>query len=381
VSLHRPEVAALRDGGVTLTTGTNLFFAEHEGGDVIAVTGTKGKSTTSALLAHLLRAAGEDVRLAGNVGRPLLDVLGEGAPHTVWVLELSSFQIADLEFAPRLGVVLNLFDEHLDWHGDSEIYHADKLRLLTIPPPCLAVLCGADPRLAVVGETLPLAPRWFGTASTLHVQGGAVWDGGERLYDGAGLPLVGAHNLLNLCAALTVLCERGHAISGREEAIAAFQPLPHRLQTVAEHRGVRFVNDSIATTPESAAAALQAFAGSAVALIAGGHDRGQRYEALAEAIAAHGAVRAVAAMPATGERLLAAIRARGGGPALTAAPDLAAALDLAVAGLAGGGVVLLSPAAPSFGAYRDFEERGRHFEELVHARIDDCGHGPAAADS
>ena len=368
VSIYRPELAELRVAGVTVTTGTDLWFAEHPDATTIAVTGTKGKSTTSALIDHLLGAAGEPSILAGNVGRPLLDHLGEGTPETVWVLELSSFQIADLDHAPGTGVLLNLFDEHLDWHGSAGRYHADKLRLFDLEPPCDAVLCGADPGVRALARP-PGATRWFGTEETLHVRGGEIWDGAERLRLGDPLPLTGAHNLLNLCAALEVARGRGHDIQRLAlEALPSFRPLPHRLQLVGERAGVRFVNDSISTTPQSAIAALRAFAEVPVALIAGGYDRGQDYAALARAVVAHRAVRAVIALPATGPRIVEELRGAGaGGPALHEAADLDAALPLAARALAGGGVVLLSPAAPSFGAYRSFEERGEHFAALVAA--------------
>ncbi|HEX4109016.1 MAG TPA: UDP-N-acetylmuramoyl-L-alanine--D-glutamate ligase [Solirubrobacteraceae bacterium] len=367
VSLYRDEVAELRALEIPLTTGTNLWFSENEHVDTIAVTGTKGKSTTAALIAHLLRAAGEEALLAGNVGRPLLDRLGDGGAGTAWVLELSSFQIADLEHAPRIGVLLNLFDEHLDWHGDADRYHADKLRLFALQPPCTAVLCGAD--AGVVGLARPAGETvWYGTEQTLHVRDGAVWDGARRLKPPLRTPLLGAHNLLNLCAALTVLRLRGHVAGLAPGALESFKPLPHRLQLVGEHEGVRFVDDSISTTAQSTIAALAAFPGTPVALIAGGHDRGQDYTELAREIRAHGGVRAVAALPVTGPRLLAALQAAGAdGPDLREARDLPDALAFARAALGGAGVVLLSPAAPSFGAYRDFEERGEHFATLVAA--------------
>jgi UDP-N-acetylmuramoylalanine--D-glutamate ligase len=368
LSIYRPELADLRVAGVTITTGTNLWFSEHAGASTIAVTGTKGKSTTSALIDHLLGAAGEPTILAGNVGRPLLDHLGDGTPETVWVLELSSFQIADLDHAPGTGVLLNLFDEHLDWHGSAPRYHADKLRLFDLEPACAAVLCGADPGVRALAH--PAGPtRWFGTEETLHVRGGEIWDGARPLPLPDPLPLTGAHNLLNLCAALEVVRERGHDIERLAlEALPSFRPLPHRLQLVGERDGVRFVNDSISTTPQSAIAALSAFAGVPVALIAGGYDRGQDYAALAAAVHEHRALRAVVVLPATGPRIIEELRrVVAAGPALHEAADLEAALPLAARAVAGGGVVLLSPAAPSFGAYRSFEERGEHFAALVAA--------------
>jgi UDP-N-acetylmuramoyl-L-alanine---L-glutamate ligase len=130
ISRYRPEVERLSDAGVQMTTGTNLWMAEHANARTIAVTGTMGKSTSSALLAHLARARGEQVVLAGNIGEALLDHLAPAVPPDLWVLELSSFQTADLECSPAIAVVLNLVHDHLDWHGTYERYFADKLQLL-----------------------------------------------------------------------------------------------------------------------------------------------------------------------------------------------------------------------------------------------------------
>lgn len=360
ISRYRDDARALADAGVRITTATNLWFAEHGGERVIAVTGTKGKSTTASLTHRLAQAAGARAELAGNIGRPLLDVLAPEPAPDVWVVELSSYQTADLERSPAVAVVVNLHREHLDWHGTEERYFADKLNLLRHGPG-VAVLNGRDARL------LALAPPdvervLFGVPGGYDVRDGAVVRDGRAVVRLGRTALLGEHNALNVAAALTALEAAGLRVEDPEAAVAGFEPLPHRLQTVARDGGLVFVDDSISTTPESAVAALRALAGRPVALLVGGQDRRQDYAPLAEAVAAHGAVAAVIGLPDTGPRALDAVAARcGDAVACRAVDDLDAAVRAARAALRDGGVVLLSPAAPSYGHFRDFAQRGDRF--------------------
>jgi len=369
VSTHRAELRALREAGVAVTTATALWLAERGGEGVIGVTGTKGKSTTAALAAHLARAAGLTVALAGNIGVPALELLDE-EPAQVTVLELSSYQIADLQAGPQVALVTNVFREHTDWHGSERAYRADKLRLLELPGVRVAVLNARDERLAALDPAVATLrygqPRgWDATAEGIALDG-------ELALASAELPLRGEHNALNLCGALTALEALGAPPpSPLARSLAGFRPLAHRLEPVAERDGVLWVDDSISTTPESAIAALASFPGRELVLIAGGQDRGQDYAQLARALAGAGA--SVVGVPSTGPRLLAAARAAGVAAdraraaadlreavaiarTLTAGPDASAARDA---------VVLLSPAAPSFDRYRDFEERGERFAALA----------------
>jgi len=368
VSTHRPELAAVRDAGVPVTTATGLWLAERGGANVVGVTGTKGKSTTAAMLAHLLGACDRRAMLAGNIGVPALDLLGTD-PDAIAVVELSSFQIADLDTGPRIALVTNVYREHLDWHGSLERYRADKLRLLDLPGVELCVLGHRD---EVLRDLAPgtAARRWFGTPDGWDADAdGALLLGTELRLAAGEVPLRGVHNALNACAALTAVEALGIR-PAPAEALAGFEPLAHRLETVAEADGVMWVDDSISTTPESTLAALESFGGEPVILLAGGQDREQDFAALARELARRArmpnADAKLVAMPTTGPRLLAEARAAG----LPASHAIdAAGLDEAVAearALAGpGAVVLLSPAAPSFDRFRDFEERGERFAELA----------------
>jgi UDP-N-acetylmuramoyl-L-alanine---L-glutamate ligase len=367
VSLYRPEVERLRAAGVPLRTGTNLWFAAHRGEPIVAVTGTKGKSTTASLTAQLLRHGGIEVGLAGNVGRPLLDLLAPDPAPEAWVVELSSFQIADLEHAPTVAVLLNLYPEHTDWHGSAERYFADKLRLLDRDPPPLLALNAGDPRIVAWAESrqdLDDRVSWFGSAGAFQLGPDGVELDGRTLLTAAEVPLAGRHNLLNVCAACTAARLLGADPSGFGAAIGGFAALPHRLQELGEREGRLWVNDSISTTPESAVAALATYAGRPIVLIAGGYDRGRDFTELAERIASQPEVAAVIGLPASGPRLLAEIERRidgAAGPRLTAVATIEEAVEQARRVAPAGAVILLSPAAPSHGQFRDFEHRGEAF--------------------
>ncbi len=376
VSIHRPELRAVLAAGTPVTTATALWLAERGGEGVIGVTGTKGKSTTAALACHLARAAGRTAQLAGNIGVPALDLL-DSDPAEVTVVELSSYHTADLQTGPEVAVVTSLFREHTDWHGSEEAYRADKLRLLGLPGVRVAVVNGRDERLAdalLSGAGLsderpggvhagPQVVR-YGLPHGWDVVDGGIALHGEPVAASAELPLRGEHNALNLCAALTALEALGVEPPPLPASLRDFQPLAHRLQTVAERDGILWVDDSISTTPESTVAALASFPGREIVLIGGGQDRGQDYAPLGRALAAAGA--SVVGVPSTGARLIAAARSAGAprSRALEAA-DMAAAVELARSLASPGCVVLLSPAAPSYDHYRDFEERGERFQVLA----------------
>lgn len=371
ISPYRPEAAFAAQQGTRFLGGTALWFAERADADgaianALCVTGTKGKSTTSALLAHLLRAAGLRTALAGNIGLPLLELLD--AQAEAWAIELSSYQTRDVAASgarPQIAIVTNLHPEHLDWHGGQERYIADKLALVTQARPRIAVLNAADPLLATLA--LPDSEiRWYGDARGWHLRGDALYRGNAPVMDTARLPLPGRHNRSNLCAVLAALDAFGLDAAALAPQAAAFQPLPHRLQPLGERDGLLYVNDSISTTPMATLAALEVYADRPVAVLVGGHDRGLPWEEFAAAMRVR-APRAVVTMGQNGPRihaLLAPVAAQAGF-VLGAAADLADAMAQARAALPASGVVLLSPGAPSFGAYPNYVARGRHFAQLA----------------
>jgi UDP-N-acetylmuramoylalanine--D-glutamate ligase len=374
VSIHRWEMRALRDAGIPVTTATALWLAERGGAGVVGVTGTKGKSTTAALIFHLARAAGRTAHLAGNIGVPALDLL-DAEPADVTVVELSSYHTADLQAGPEVALVTNLFKEHTDWHGSEEAYRAEKLRVLALPQVRVRVLNARDGQLMaaalaagapapVVSAQGPGATMFFGVPGGWDVVDGAIRRDGTRVVDRSELPLQGEHNALNVCAALTAIEALEIAPPSLPGSLHDFHSLPHRLETVSERDGLQWVDDSISTTPESTLAALASFADRDVVLIGGGQDRGQDYTELGRELWAAGAI--VIGVPSTGSRLVACARAAG--VAATQAfdvPDLQTAVAAAGRMSRPGTVVLLSPAAPSYDHYRNFEERGELFRDLA----------------
>lgn len=370
ISPYRAEVQQAQARGTRFVGGTALWFAEHAQDGTMArtfcVTGTKGKSTTTALLAHLLRAAGLRTALAGNIGVPLLGLLD--AQAEAWAIELSSYQTRDVAASgarPHIAIVTNLRPEHLDWHGGEAAYYADKLALVTEAKPRFAVLNAADPQLAQLH--LPDSEiRWYGDARGWHLREDALYRGDRFVMDTGALPLPGQHNRSNLCAVLTALEAFGLDASALAAHALEFHPLPHRLQPLGERDGILYVNDSISTTPMATLAALELYAQRPVAVLVGGHDRGLPWEEFAEAMRKQ-APRAVITMGQNGPRIHALLEplARQGRFILAAADDLADAVAKARAALLDGGVILLSPGAPSFGPYRNYVERGRHFARLA----------------
>ena len=375
ISPYKPEAVVAAENGTRFIGGTALWFAEHADADGVAanticVTGTKGKSTTTALLAHLLRAGGHVTALAGNIGLPLLEALEPDIAPEFWAIELSSYQTGDVAQSgvrPQVAIALNVFPEHLDWHGSHERYVEDKLKLITQARPCIAVLNANDPRLAQLGATLAQSEvRWFGHREGWHLREDDLYRGDAFVMDTRALPLPGRHNRGNLCAVLTAIEALGLDATPLAPHAATFRPLPNRLQTIGLRDGITYVNDSISTTPHASLAALDCFASRRVAILVGGHDRGLPWEEFAEAMRER-APMAIVTMGQNGPRINALLEpvAAQGTFALSAANDLADAMAQARAALGGEGVVLLSPGAPSFGAYRDYVARGRHFAELA----------------
>ena len=374
ISPYTPAAQQAIAQGTQFIGGTSLWFSEHADADgnlpnTVCVTGTKGKSTTTSLLAHLLRAAGHRTGLVGNIGLPLLEVLDPQPAPEYWAVELSSYQTGEVARSgarPDVAIVLNLFPEHLDWHGSEQRYIDDKLSLVTGGHPRVAVLNAADEYLRAL--QLPHSQIvWFNQPEGWHMVGEVVHRGAQPVFDTSNTPLPGRHNRGNLCAVLAALEAMGLDAVALAPAVQGFRPLPNRLQTLGEHDGLRWVNDSISTTPHASLAALDCFAGQRIALLVGGHDRGVDWHDFAAHMSDDAPVEIVT-MGANGPRIHALLQplADEGRFGLHAGGDLPHAVELARLALGTeGGVVLLSPGAPSFGAYRDYVARGRHFAELA----------------
>ncbi|MFC0032485.1 UDP-N-acetylmuramoyl-L-alanine--D-glutamate ligase [Micromonospora chaiyaphumensis] len=358
-----PWMVELRRRAVPVTQGSALWMADHAD-RTIGVTGSKGKSTTSSLISHLLTAMARPNVFGGNIGVPLLDL----PEAELYVLELSSYQCADLTDSPRVAVVTALFPEHLDAHGGEREYYRDKLNLLAHGPHTV-VVNGADPRLALeLGDRSAVRA---GSPDTTHVASGpdgAPWFHlrDTPLFPRAVLPLVGRHNEGNLCVALAVLDALGIDVVARKDslaiAVAEFQGLAHRLTEIPDPSGLTFVDDTLATSPYAAMHAIDAYEGRPLTVIVGGTDRGLDYTPLREHLAERDIT--VIGIPDSGPRI---VEALAGLPTVRteSAEDLVAAVGLARKLTPAGGVVLLSPAAPSYGRFRNFEHRSEVFAQAV----------------
>lgn len=360
VSRYKPIFLVAREAGVAVTSNLNLWGEYYRNGrTVIAITGTKGKSTTATLTHLMLVNAGLDAGLAGNVGLAPLEIAER---NKIVVFELSSYQTSDMAFSPDIAAVTNLTPEHTDWHRTTERYYADKLNLIDRDTP-FPVGLGKGAR---DNETVLAALR---DRSRLLPPIAPFID--DRIVAAVKRSkLKGEHNLDNARLAAQIALAAGAGLEGIVRGIQAFEPLPHRLE---EHAvgDLTLVNDSISTTPEATKAALAAYPGKRIALIAGGHERQQDYTELASLLASRG-VTVLVTLPVTGDRLATATYA--------AAPEIevveAATLEAGIRALASRrdrfDTVILSPGAPSYGqlerpgvAFKSFEERGRAFVRLA----------------
>jgi len=361
ISPYQSPVPQAEAGGVHFTSGTALWFAEHSNARTICVTGTKGKSTVAALIAHILRKSGKSVALAGNIGLPLLDLLDPPHEPDWWVVELSSFQTRDFRGAPSVAVINNLYEEHLDWHGTRERYLADKL---AIGDAARALVVNTQPELLARTAQHPVLTV-FGDEDGWHAREDGVCYGNDRILALADIPLAGRHNAQNVCDALAALQAAGLDAKQLAQYVATFRALPHRLQSLGVRDGIEYVNDSISTTPYATIEALRVFRQRSVSVIVGGFDRGVDWDGFAVYVAQN-PPRAIIATGANGARIVERLCAiESPGFMLVSAPTLADVLTTARPLTPAGGVILLSPGAPSFDQYHDYAERGREFARLA----------------
>ena len=337
-----------RERGIPVSSEIDLFLRLCPG-TVVGITGTNGKTTTTALTGTVLAAGDRPVIVGGNIGDTILDRLDEITPRHWVVLELSSFQLESVE-KPRMhvGVILNITPDHLDRHGTFERYVDLKARAIQFAGvDDFAVLNGRDE------VTRRLADR-----TRAHV----VWFDEHRPMPP--MPLPGKHNLDNALAAAAVGRIAGLSDDAIDEAIRSFKGVEHRLELVGEWEGVRWYNDSKATNPDAGRVALAAFPNTPVVLIAGGYGSGfELGDWLADVLAN---VEAVVLIGASAGTLAKALHNH---PKVVRAADLDEAVDVAGSLARPGGVVLLSPAYKSFDMFKDFEDRGRHIKSAVHAKF------------
>lgn len=344
-------------------SGTNEFFAKCAEQDipVIGVTGTKGKGTTSSLITSILRAAGKTVHLVGNIGQPALEVVSSIQPDDIVVYELSSFQLWDLEVSPTVAVVLMIEPDHLDVHTDFDEYVTAKSQIAVNQLTTDRVVYNATDEYAIrIAQLSPGQRLPYPSDYTAHVRGDYFYYGDAELCAIDQLQLVGEHNIQNACAAITAAWSWAQDGAIIAEGLRGFDGLPHRLKFVREVNGVRYYDDSIATTPGSAIAALQSFAEPKV-IILGGSDKGADYTEVIELCKATGA--RVVTLGQTGEVI--ATLCRQYDVSYESADSMHDAVHRARQSASQGGVVILSPASASFGMFKNYVDRGEQFIAAV----------------
>jgi len=358
---RRADVLDLEEHGVIVTSSLNLWLHDVDRSRVVAITGTKGKSTTTALTTFFLRCLGEEAHRLGNFGQPPYDPDVDAANGWL-ILEVSSFQCVDIDVAPAIVVVTSLGADHLDWHGSLEEYRHDKLSLTRAS-----------------GEHRTLVPD----TPVMHEYAGQI--GGDLTYVASddtklagALGLVGAHNDTNValalhCAAILTKNNVDDVRARVLESASDFEPLRGRLTSVASEdvggETLRYIDDGLATSALPVVAALEVFADEPVALIAGGFDRGVDYAPVAAAIARRRPPTVVIVMGDAGNRIGEEVTRLS--PAVLQIPvtSMREAVNEARQALGGGGVVLLSPGAPSFDLYKNWEERSEDFTQIVRGLV------------
>lgn len=373
-----PIVVSARARGVPVWSEIELGF-RLLGRPLHAVTGTNGKTTTTALLGHIFATAGCEVQVLGNIGTALCTAVGYVGEETELVVEVSSFQLEDVEeFRPCTAILLNLTQDHLDRHGDIQSYLGIKARIFARQEkPDVAVLNADDKMVRSVGEALAERRRgpqvvWFSPGgdrlADSRYEGGRLVLLGRKSLSAAELSLKGLHNVENCLAAASAALAWGLPVDAVEESLRTFAGVAHRLQPAGKVRGVQYVNDSKATNVEATLKALTAYP-AGVHLILGGRDKASDYMPLARACL--GVCRAVYLIGEAAPLIRAAFEdvARKADivalPQVVDAGDLERAVYLAAEAARPGEVVLLAPACASFDQYRNYEERGHHFMSLV----------------
>lgn len=358
-----PVLTAARAAGLPVIGELELGWRASRG-QVLAITGTNGKTTTSELVAAIARAAGREVVLAGNVGFALSELAPATTDATTLVLEVSSFQLEAADgFAPDVAALLNLAPDHLDRHGTVEAYRAAKLRIFEHQGPAQVAVVPVGFAAGDAGGGRRIS---FGPGGDFDTAGGAVRAGDQTLAAPGALRLFGAHNRENAAAAAAITLAAGIDAAVVTDVLAAFGGVAHRLEPVGELDGVLWVNDSKATNVDSTLVALAAFGERRVHLVLGGRAKGQHFDALRSPLAAHcsSALLIGEAQPQLAEELAGALPA----DRLIGCGTLATAVERAKQLAQPGDVVLLSPACASWDQFPNFETRGERFKELSGAR-------------
>jgi len=344
------ELEAVKD---KVTNSTQIFLDSiaDSGAQVIGVTGTKGKSTTASILYVILKNAGEEVALVGNIGNPAMDFIAEAHPGMTFIMEMSSYQLRYTKTSPPIAVITSFFPEHLDYHGSLDEYKEAKTSIARNQTESGIIFYNAQ-----YDETKEISEASPGTKIPYTEE--------DCPLELSQTHLSGEHNAFNIAAASRVAEHLGIPKETIIEAVKNFRGLPHRLESLGTHHGIEWVDDSISTAPETAIAALDALSDRVATIILGGQDRGFDFTQLGRKIE-ESSVETVILFPDSGTKIKEAIEATGAKLSLHETRSMEEAVKIARSHTPKGRICLLSPASPSYGLFKDFEERGDEFKRYV----------------
>lgn len=344
-----PEIVDAEKNGTIVTSAVKIFFDECPG-RIIGVTGTKGKGTTSTLIYEILKKGGCDVYLAGNIGKPMLELLPSLTDKSYVILEMSSFQLIDMNKSPHIAVVLNITEDHMDWHKNREEYIDAKKNIVKFQN---------EDDYAVLNDEYP-DPLSFAKYTSAHKKYFSKYNLG--FLNGEKFKLRGEHNLENICASLHVAEIVGISKDIIKETIINFKGLEHRLELVDTINGVSYYNDSFATGPQPTIAAINSFT-EPETLILGGSDKGLNYKELGKVISEKQNIENVILIGDTGTKIGEEIK--GKNIVNLGKTSMYRYIEVAKKLTPKGGVVILSPASASFDMFKNYKDRGNQFRKAV----------------
>ena len=358
----QPGIRALRENGAFVTSEMELFF-EVCPCKILAVTGSDGKTTTTSLIAAMLRAEGKKVWLGGNIGTPLLPLAGEMTADDIAVVELSSFQLMDMRRSPQVAVITNLAPNHLDVHKDMAEYIWAKENIFRFQGADDTLVLNADNAITdgLVGPGRTLKFSRKGPTNGVFEENGVIYRGQTPVLESRDILIPGVHNIENYMAA--ILAVEGLVSDETVRQVAkTFGGVEHRIELVRVKDGVRFYNDSIASSPSRTIAGLRSFR-KKVILIAGGYDKQIPFDVLGPEICSH--VKRLYLNGATAAKIRAVVENLEGAPEIIDCGDFETAVRAAAAGAKEGDVVLMSPACAAFDQFKNFAVRGNFFKKLI----------------
>lgn len=349
------------------TTNQHIFFESIKTKNIVGVTGTKGKGTTSTLIARLLEAAGFKVHLGGNIGRPLLDFVNDIQPDDWVVLELANFQLYKLPYSPHIAVCLMIVREHMEWHPDMEDYLEAKANIFKHQKSDdIAIYFPENENSSKIAQYSAgkKIPYFKPPGAYVRGDGQIVIDDAE-IINKADVKLLGEHNLQNICAAVTAVWQVTKDQPAIKKVLAEFSGLEHRLEFVREFNGVSYYDDSFATTPETTIVAMQAIKQPKV-MILGGHDKGADMNELADEVIKQN-VRHVITIGLIGPKIAELLKSKGYNSITPGLTDMGSIVTEVQKLAKPGDAVLLSCGTSSFGLFKDYKDRGNQFKQVVQA--------------